>query len=59
MITNQVSSFEGSRIVRGRRYGISIDFWLEVVERNSTCEATLKSKSINLTSKPKPTIASS
>jgi len=33
---------EGSRFVRGGRYGISIDFGLEVVEKGDTCGATFK-----------------
>jgi len=45
--------------VRGGRYGISIDFGLEVVEKKSTCGATFKSKFIDLTMKPRLTIASS
>jgi hypothetical protein len=52
-----IQPFEGSRFVRGGRYGISIDLCLEVVERKSTCGAPFKSKFINLTSKPKLTIA--
>jgi hypothetical protein len=34
---------EGSRFVRGERYGISIDFGLEVEGKKSSCGATLKS----------------
>ena len=44
-----IQRLEGSRFVRGGRYGISIDFSLEVVERESTCRTTLKSKFIDLT----------
>ena len=44
-----IQTFEGSRFVRGGRYGISIDFSLEVVEKESTCRTTLKSKFIDLT----------
>jgi hypothetical protein len=44
--------------VRGGRYGISIDFGLEVVEKENTCWETFKSKFIDLTIKPRLTIAS-
>jgi hypothetical protein len=54
-----IQPFEGSRFVRGGRYGISIDFGLEVVEIKSTCGASFKSKFIDLTMKPRLTIASS
>jgi len=54
-----IQPFEGSRFVRGGRYGISIDFGLEVVEKHSICGVTFKSKFIDLTMKPKLTIASS
>src|ERR1039457_6351588 len=54
-----IQPFEGSRFVRGGRYGISIDFGLEVVENKSTCGASFKSKFIDLTMKPRLTIASS
>ena len=37
-----VQPFEGSRFVRGGCYGISIDFGLEVVEKENTCGATFK-----------------
>jgi hypothetical protein len=30
-----IQPFEGSRFVRGGRYGISIDFGLEVIEKKS------------------------
>jgi hypothetical protein len=50
---------EGSRVVRGGRYGILIDFGLEVVEKNNICGASFKSKFIDLTMKPRLTIASS
>jgi hypothetical protein len=53
-----IGSFEGSRFVRGGRYGISIDFGLEVVENENTCWGTLKSKFIDLTITPRLTIAS-
>jgi hypothetical protein len=43
-----IGSFEGSRFVRGGRYGISIDFGLEVIEKENTCGETLKSKFIDL-----------
>jgi hypothetical protein len=54
-----IQPFEGSRFVRGGRYGISIDFGLEVVERESICGTTFKSKFIDLTMKRRLTIASS
>jgi hypothetical protein len=53
-----IQPFEGSRFVRGGR-GISIDFGLEVVEKKSICAASFKSKFIDLTMKPRLTIASS
>src|SRR5271157_1893838 len=43
-----IQPFEGSRFVRGGRYGISIDFGLEVVEKKSICGASFKSKFIDL-----------
>jgi hypothetical protein len=52
-----IQPFEGSRFVRGGRYGISIDFGLAVVEKNSICGASFKSKFIDLTMKPRLTIA--
>jgi hypothetical protein len=51
-----IQPFEGSRFVRAGRYGISIDFGLEVVEKESTCGVTLESKFIKLTKKLKLTI---
>src|SRR5258708_39726066 len=54
-----IQPFEGSRFVRGGRYGISIDFSSEVVEKKSICGASFKSKFIDLTMKPRLTIASS
>jgi hypothetical protein len=54
-----IQPFEGSRFVRGGRYGISIDFRLEVIEKKSTCGGTFKSKFINLAITPKLAIASS
>jgi hypothetical protein len=54
-----IQTFEGSRFVRGGRYGISIDLSLEVVERESTCRTTLKSKFLDLTMKRRLRIASS
>jgi hypothetical protein len=44
-----IQPFEGSRFVRGGRYGISIDFGLEVVAKNGTCGVTFISKFIDLT----------
>ena len=54
-----IQRLEGSRFVRGGRYGISIDFGLEVAERESTCGKTFKSKFIDLTMKRRLTITSS
>jgi hypothetical protein len=54
-----IQPFEGSRFVRGGRYGISIDIGLEVVEKKNICGASFKSKVIDLTMKPWLTIASS
>jgi hypothetical protein len=53
-----IQPFEGSRFVRGGRYGISIDFGLEVVEKENTCGETFKSKFIDLTITPRLTIPS-
>src|ERR1035441_375418 len=46
------SDLKETAFVRGGRYGISIDFGLEVVERRSTCGETFKSKFIDPTMKP-------
>ena len=54
-----IQPFEGSRFVRGGRYGISIDFGLEVVEKQSVCGPIFESEFIELTKKLKLTIASS
>jgi hypothetical protein len=54
-----IQPFEGSRFVRGGRYGISIDSGLEVVEKKNPRGASFKSKFIDLTMKPRLTIASS
>ncbi len=54
-----IQPFEGSRFVRGGRYGISIDCGLEVVEKESVCGAIFKSKFIKQTMKPRLRIASS
>ena len=43
-----IQPFEGIRFVRGGRYGISIDFGLEVVEKKNICGANFKSKFIDL-----------
>jgi hypothetical protein len=51
-----IGSFEGSRFVRGGRYGISIDFGLEVVEKENACWEIFKSKFVDLTMKRKLTI---
>jgi len=45
--------------VRGGRYGISIDFGLEVVEKQSACSTIFESEFIELTKNRKLTIASS
>jgi hypothetical protein len=52
-----IQPFEGSRFVRGGRYGISIDFGLEVVEKQSVCGTIFESEFIALTKKLKLTIA--
>jgi hypothetical protein len=44
-----IQPFEGGRFVRGGRYGISIDFGLEVIEEQSVCGAIFKSKFIDPT----------
>jgi hypothetical protein len=54
-----IQPFEGSRFVRGARYGISIDFGLEVVEKQSVCGTIFEAEFIELTKKLKLTIASS
>jgi len=54
-----IQPFEGSRFVRGGRYGISIDFGLEVVEKQSVCGTIFESEFIELTKKLKLRIASS
>jgi len=54
-----IQPFEGGRFVRGGRYGISIDFGSEVIEKKSICGASFKSKFIDLTMKPRLMIASS
>ena len=54
-----IQRLEGSRFVRGGRYGISIDFGLEVVEKQSVCSTIFESKFIELTKKLKLTNASS
>jgi len=43
---------EGTRFVRGGRYGISIDFGLEMIEKKSACSTIFKSKFIDPTIKP-------
>jgi hypothetical protein len=53
-----IGSFEASRFVPGGRYAISIDFGLEVIEKENTCGERSKSKFIDLTIKPRLTIAS-
>ena len=39
-----IQRLEGSRFVRGGRYGISIDFGLEVVEKQCVCGAIFQSE---------------
>jgi hypothetical protein len=51
-----IQRLEGSRFVRGGRYGISIDFGLEVVGKTGCCVAMLKS---NISMNRGSTIASS
>ncbi len=45
-------------MVRGGRYGISIAFGLEAVEKQSVCGTIFESKFVELTKKLKLTIAS-
>jgi len=54
-----IQRLEGSRFVRGGRYGISIDFGLEVVEKQNACSTIFESEFIELTKNRKLTIASS
>jgi len=54
-----IQPFEGSRFVRGGRFGISIDFGLEVVEKQSVSGAIIKSTFSDPTMKPGLIIASS
>jgi hypothetical protein len=54
-----IQRLKGSRFVRGGRYGISIDFGLEVVEKQSVCGTIFESEFIELTKKLKLRIASS
>jgi hypothetical protein len=54
-----IQRLEGSRFVRGGRYGISIDFGLEVVEKQSACGTIFESEFIELAKKLKLRIASS
>jgi hypothetical protein len=41
-----IQRLEGSRFARGGRYGILIDFGLEVIEKQMVCGAIFKSKFI-------------
>jgi hypothetical protein len=52
-----IQRLEGNRFVRGVRYGFSIDFGLEVIEKQSACGKIFESKFIELTKKLKLTIA--
>jgi hypothetical protein len=54
-----IQPFEGSRFVRGGRYGISIDFGLEVIEKQSVRGTIFEWEFIELTKKLKLRIASS
>ena len=54
-----IQRLEGSRFVRGGRYWISIDFGLEVVEKQSACGTFFESEFIELTKKLKFRIPSS
>jgi hypothetical protein len=54
-----IQPFEGSRFVRGGRYGISIDFGLEIIEKQSVCGTIFELEFIELTKKLKLKIASS
>jgi hypothetical protein len=51
------SDLKEAAFVRGGRYGISIDFGLQVIGNNSTCSAMLKSKLIDIDMKPGSMIA--
>ena len=55
----QIQRLEGSRFVRGGRYGISIECCLYVIEKYRVCGVIFKSKFIDPTMKPRLTIASS
>ena len=46
-----IQRLEGSRFVRGGRYGISIDFGLEVVEKQSVWGMIVESEFIELSKK--------
>jgi hypothetical protein len=52
-----IQRLEGSRSVRGGRYGIAIDFGLAVVEKQSVCGTILESELIELTNKLRRGIA--
>jgi hypothetical protein len=54
-----VQPFEGSRFVRGGRYGSSINFGLEAIEKRGVCGTIFESKFIEPTKNLKLTIASS
>jgi len=54
-----IQRLEGSRFVHGGRYGISIDFGLEVVEKQRICGTIFESEFIELTRNLKLRIASS
>jgi hypothetical protein len=54
-----IQRLEGSRFVRGGRYGISIDLGLQVVGKKSSCVTIFKSMLIDISMKPGSMIASS
>jgi hypothetical protein len=53
------SGLKEAAFVRGGRYGISIDFGLEVVGKNSTCGATGNLELISFPMMPRLPMASS
>jgi hypothetical protein len=50
------SDLKEAAFVRGGRYGMSIDFGLEVVGKTGSCVTTLKSKFSDISIKPGSTI---
>jgi hypothetical protein len=53
------SGLKEAAFVRGGRYGISIDFGLEVVERKSTCGASINPEFISFPMIPRLPMGSS